>query len=79
VIATVIAGADIARRGLASLRRSYLGIEVLVSLAAVGAMFLGEYFEAAAVTFLFALGGLLENRAMRRTGATRRYGSCSSR
>ena len=65
--AALIAGADIARRGVASLRRRLLGIEVLVTLAAVGAIFLGEYFEAAAVTFLFSLGGLLENRAMRRT------------
>ena len=65
--AAIIAGADIARRGFASLRRRFLGIEVLVTIAAIGAVFLGEYFEAAAVTFLFALGGLLENRAMRRT------------
>lgn len=67
VPAALIAGADIARRAVAALRRRYLGIELLVTLAAIGAIFLGEYFEAAAVTFLFALGGLLENRAMRRT------------
>lgn len=65
--ATVIAGADIARRGFNALRRRTLGIELLVTVAAVGAIALGEFFEASAVTFLFALGGLLENRAMRRT------------
>ena len=65
--ATVIAGADIARRGVNALRRRTLGIELLVTVAAVGAIALGEFFEASAVTFLFALGGLLENRAMRRT------------
>ena len=67
VVAAVVAGADIARRGFLSLRRRHLGIELLVTLAAVGAIYLGEYLEAAAVTFLFALGGWLENRAMRRT------------
>ncbi len=65
--ATVVAGADIARRGIVALRRRHLGIELLVTVAAIGAILLGEYFEAAAVTFLFALGGMLENRAMRKT------------
>ena len=65
--AAVIAGADIARRAWQALRRRVFGIELLVTLAAVGAVVLGEFFEAAAVTFLFALGGYLENRAMSRT------------
>lgn len=65
--AAALSGFDILRRALVSLRRRHLGIEVLVSIAAIAAILLGEFFEAAAVTFLFALGGLLENRAMRRT------------
>ncbi len=67
VPAAVVAGADIARRAWFALRSRTLGIELLVTVAAVGAIVLGEFFEAAAVTFLFALGGYLENRAMTRT------------
>ena len=67
VPATLIAGADIARRAWHGLRHRSFTIELLVTLAALGALVLGEYFEAAAVTVLFALGGLLENGAMRRT------------
>ena len=67
VPAAVLAGAAVARRAAAALKRRVLSIEVLVTIAAVGAIFLGEYFEAAAVTFLFSLGGVLEGGAMRRT------------
>lgn len=65
--AAVLAGTGIARRGIASLRWGHLGIELLVTVAAVGGIMLGEYFEAAAVTTLFALGGWLETLAMRKT------------
>jgi Cd2+/Zn2+-exporting ATPase len=38
-----------------------------VTLAAVGAIVIGSYWEAAAVVFLFALGTYLEGRTMRKT------------
>ncbi len=65
--AAVIAGLDIAARAWGSLRAKSVGIEVLVTIAAAGAMVLGEYWEAAAVTFLFLFGGYLEARTLRRT------------
>ncbi|TVR53281.1 MAG: cation-translocating P-type ATPase, partial [Spirochaetaceae bacterium] len=67
VPAAVIAGAPVARHAAAALSRRILSIEVLVTIAAIGAIYLGEYFEAAAVTFLFSFGGALEGGAMRRT------------
>ena len=60
--AALLAGGDIATRAWAAVRVRHLGIEVLVTIAAVGALIIGEVWEAAAVTFLFALGGYLEAR-----------------
>jgi len=37
-----------------------IGIDLLVSVASVGAVVIGQYWEAAAVTFLFAVGHALE-------------------
>lgn len=67
VAASVVAGADIARRALADLRMRRIGIEALVSVAATGAILLGEVWEAAAVTFLFQAGATLEQVTLRRT------------
>ena len=64
VTAALIAGGDIARRAWAALRVRHIGIELLVTIAAVGAIAIGEVWEAAAVTFLFALGGYLEARTL---------------
>ena len=44
-----------------------IGIDLLVSIAAIGAVIIGEYWEAAAVTFLFAIGGALENATLNKT------------
>ncbi|MEF8797767.1 MAG: heavy metal translocating P-type ATPase, partial [Salinivenus sp.] len=65
--AALVAGTDIAVRALRSLWNRDVSIELLVTLAAVGALLIGEYWEAAAVTFLFTLGAYLEARTMRRT------------
>ncbi len=65
--AAVVAGAGVAHRASLALRRGHVGIEALVALAALGAVAIGEYWEAAAVTFLFGLGHMLEARAMGRT------------
>lgn len=45
---------------------SPFSIELLVSIAAIGALFIGEVQEAAAVVFLFSLGELLEQIAANR-------------
>jgi Zn2+/Cd2+-exporting ATPase len=67
VIAAIIAGSDIAMRAISSLRRRQVTIELLVTIAATGAIIIGEFWEAAAVTFLFILGAWLEARTMGRT------------
>ncbi len=65
--AAVLAGLDIAVRAWNSLRARSVGIELLVTVAAIGAIAIGEYWEAAAVTFLFLFGASLEARTLRRT------------
>src|SRR5690625_2208855 len=60
IAAAVIAGSGIARRAVQELLARRLGIEVLVTIAVTGALIIGEYWEAAAVTFLFVLGAALE-------------------
>jgi Zn2+/Cd2+-exporting ATPase len=65
--AALLAGSDIAVRAWHGLRVRHLGIELLVTVAATGALIIGEYWEAAAVTFLFILGAWLEMLTMRHT------------
>ena len=65
--AALLAGWDIALRAVRSLSNRHVSIELLVTIAAGGALLIGEYWEAAAVTFLFMLGAYLEARTMGRT------------
>ncbi|MDN5697187.1 MAG: HAD-IC family P-type ATPase, partial [Rubrobacter sp.] len=70
VAAALIAGSDVALRAWNSLRSGHISIELLVTIAATGALVIGEAWEAAAVTFLFLLGATLEARTMERTRKT---------
>jgi Cd2+/Zn2+-exporting ATPase len=54
-------------RALTSLRARSIDMNALMIVAVAGAVALGEYSEAAAVVFLFAIGGWLESRAVART------------
>jgi Zn2+/Cd2+-exporting ATPase len=65
--AALAAGWDIARRAFNSLRSRYASIELLVTIAFVGALLIGEFWEASAVTFLFIFGAYLEARTLSRT------------
>lgn len=65
--AALVAGSDIAQRAWRSLRQRHVSIELLVTIAAAGALVIGEYWEAAAVTFLFLFGAYLEARTLNRT------------
>jgi Zn2+/Cd2+-exporting ATPase len=72
VLAIASGGAYSIRRALHAARSLALDINVLMLVAVVGAMILGEWSEGAAVVFLFALAQLLEARAMERArGAIR--------
>jgi len=62
VIAAVIAGYQVAISAYNTLKMKVISINLLVTIAAVGAVIIGEYWEAAAVTFLFAFGSYLESR-----------------
>jgi Zn2+/Cd2+-exporting ATPase len=67
IAAAVVAGWDIAVRALASLRNRHVSIELLVTIATIGALVIGEYWEAAVVTFLFVFGAYLEARTLSQT------------
>jgi Cd2+/Zn2+-exporting ATPase len=67
IVAAILAGWDIASRAFASLRNRYVSIELLVTIATAGALAIGEYWEAAAVTFLFIFGAYLEARTLSQT------------
>ncbi len=67
VAAAFLAGSDIAIRAWRSLLVKHFSIELLVTVAAVGALIIGEVWESAAVTFLFMFGGWLEARTMGQT------------
>ena len=59
ILATIVSGFPIFRKALFSLRRLVFSIELLVTIAVVGATIIGEYWEAAAVSFLFMFGDYL--------------------
>jgi Cd2+/Zn2+-exporting ATPase len=67
IVATVAAGYISTRAAWAALRSvRTLDMNVLMTLAAIGALAIGEFEEGAVVTFLFALGNLLEGYTLDR-------------
>lgn len=67
VISTLIAGYPIGVKALRALLMKAFSIELLVSVAVAGALFIGEYLESAVVSFLFFFGAYLEARTLERT------------
>lgn len=72
IASTILAEFEIARRAWQGLKNRHANIELLVSIAAAGGLAIGVYWESAAVTFLFLLGGWLEARTMSKTRSTLR-------
>ncbi len=62
--AAIIAGAPTALRAFLALRAKAFSIDLLVTIAVVGALIIGEYVEAAVVAFLFVFGAWLEARTL---------------
>lgn len=70
IAAAIVAGSNIAMRAWNSLLNKHISIELLVTIAATGALIIGEYWESAAVTFLFMMGAWMEARTMNKTRQT---------
>ena len=64
---TLISGTPIFKKAFQAVRYKIVGIDALVTIAVAGAIFIGEYWEAAAVTYLFMLGDYLEARTIEKT------------
>ncbi|WP_338653500.1 heavy metal translocating P-type ATPase [Sporosarcina psychrophila] len=66
-IAMIISGYKPVKSAYYAIRSRSLDMNVLMSAAAIGAAFLGEWLEGATVVWLFALGLNLQNRAIEKT------------
>ncbi|WP_048001044.1 heavy metal translocating P-type ATPase [Lactiplantibacillus herbarum] len=65
--ASIIAAFPIATRAISALRNGVFSIELLVSIAVIGAFIIGEFNESAIVTFLFLFGSYLESKTLQKT------------
>lgn len=70
IVASFIAGVPIAIKAFQALRLKAFSIDLLVTIAVVGALIIGEYTESAVVSFLFLFGDYLEGRTLRKTRAS---------
>ncbi|OJF91851.1 heavy metal translocating P-type ATPase [Alkalibacterium sp. 20] len=67
IIASVIGVAPIAIQSYQALKVKVMSIDVLVTIAVIGALFIQNYEESAIVTFLFLFGHFLEQRTLNQT------------
>lgn len=65
--AAIVAGYNIVLSAVRALATKMISIDLLVSVAAIGAVIIGNFWEAAAVTFLFSIGHALEAGTMNTT------------
>lgn len=66
-VAIIVGGFRIAKTGFYGLKSRIIGMDLLMTVAAVGAALIGQWEEGAAVVFLFSLGETLEAYTMDRT------------
>ena len=67
IAASIIGALPIAIQAYQALRVKVVSIDVLVTIAVVGAFIIQNYEESAIVTFLFLFGAYLEQRTLRKT------------
>lgn len=67
IAATIIASIPIVIKALQALRMKAFSIELLVTIAVIGALYIREYTESSVVTFLFLFGAYLETRTLEKT------------
>jgi len=65
--AIVVGGFHVARGGVVALRGGAVDMNVLMTVAVIGAAAIGQWQEGASVVFLFSIGNTLESLVMRRT------------
>ncbi|UXR74748.1 heavy metal translocating P-type ATPase [Staphylococcus sp. IVB6238] len=67
VIASIFGGAPIFVQAIQALKVRIVSIDLLVSIAIIGALFVKNFEESAVVAFLFLLGAYLEQRTLNKT------------
>ena len=67
ILATVLSGYEVVIEGVRSVFKLRLDETTLMTVAVIAAMALGDFVEAAAVTLLFGIGELLEDRAVQKS------------
>lgn len=72
IASSLFAGTFIAIKAFKALRMKAFSIELLVTIAVIGALIIGEYVESAVVTFLFIFGAYLESRTLEKTRSSLR-------
>ncbi|MGB3414692.1 MAG: HAD-IC family P-type ATPase, partial [Microbacteriaceae bacterium] len=72
IVASVLAGFPILLRAIQALLMKAFSIDLLVIVAVIGALIIGEYVESSVVAFLFLFGAWLEARTLERTRASLR-------
>ena len=70
ITASMVAGIPTVLRAWQASRQKMFSIELLVTIAVIGALIIGEYVESAAVTFLFLFGAFLEGRSLEKARAS---------
>ncbi|MQS75299.1 heavy metal translocating P-type ATPase [Companilactobacillus halodurans] len=67
ILASIIGAIPIALHAFSALQNKVISIELLVTIAVIGAFIIGEYEESAVVTFLFLFGNYLEQKTLEKT------------
>ena len=67
IAASIIGAIPVALHAISALMNKVISIELLVTIAVIGAFIIGEYEESAVVTFLFLFGNYLEQKTLEKT------------